>query len=236
MVNVRKTLNGQLIGLASSRLAQGAAERAPQASARFVHEALERAIRGVGPLPPAHEAAEKQLDEQHGDVDKGVREVIENHVLLAGGQGLLTNLGGLVTATAAIPANLAGLALLQTRMIAGIAHLRGYDIDDPRVRNAVLATMLGEDKIRTLVRQQRLPAPPMAIATAPRHDERLSTVMAAEVASELITRVAGRRLATQFGRRIPLVGGAIGGSADAWSTYRVGQYAARELRARPATA
>ena len=31
------------------------------------------------------------------------------------------------------PANLAGVALLQGRMVGAIAHLRGYDVDDPRV-------------------------------------------------------------------------------------------------------
>ena len=45
-------------------------------------------------------------------------------------------------------------------MIAGIAHLRGYDLADPRVRNAVLVCLLGEESVRDLVRAQKLPAPP----------------------------------------------------------------------------
>ena len=43
-----------------------------------------------------------------------------------------------MTVAITIPANITGLALIQCRMIAGIAHLRGYDLDDPRVRNAIL--------------------------------------------------------------------------------------------------
>ena len=46
-----------------------------------------RAISGVGPLPPAAKAAEVQLHEQHGNVDRGIHEVIENHVRYAGAQG-----------------------------------------------------------------------------------------------------------------------------------------------------
>ena len=65
----------------------------------------------------------------------------------AGAQGFVTNLGGLVTAAVTIPANITGLALIECRMIAGIAHLRGYDLDDPRVRNAILVCMLGEDEV-----------------------------------------------------------------------------------------
>src|SRR5512139_3764443 len=158
---------------------------APDLTAGFVHEALSRAIHGAGPFPGAAHAADKQLEEQRGDVDSAIHEVIENHVRYAGAQGFVTNLGGIVTAAVAIPANIAGLAMLQARMVGGIAHLRGYDLEDPRVRNAVLACMLGDDVVRRLVRKRKLPAPPMAIATAPAHDPQLTKVVAAEVTSEL---------------------------------------------------
>ena len=72
-------------------------ELAPGLTAAFVREALHRAIHGVGPLPPAAAAAEAQLREQHGNVERAIHEVIENHVRYAGAQGFVTNLGGLVT-------------------------------------------------------------------------------------------------------------------------------------------
>jgi uncharacterized protein (DUF697 family) len=205
---------------------------APEMTSSFVREALSRAIHGAGPFPPAARAAEKQLTEQHGDVEAAVHEVIENHVRFAGAQGFATNLGGLVTAAVTIPANIAGLAMLQARMVAGIGHLRGYDLDDPRVRNAVLTCMLGEDAVRSLVKRKLLPAPPMAIATAPTHDPQLDRVIAAEVTSELLTKVAGKRVATTVGRRVPVVGGLVGAGADGIATWRIGRYAERELLAR----
>jgi hypothetical protein len=205
---------------------------APDVTAGFVHEALTRAIHGVGPFPGAAHAADKQLEEQGGDVDRAVHEVIENHVRYAGAQGFVTNLGGVVTAAVTIPANIAGLAMLQCRMVAGIAHLRGYDLADPRVRNAVLACMLGEDAVRSLVKKKKLPAPPMAIATAPTHDPMLNKVIAAEVTSELLTKVAGKRVATTVGRRVPVVGGLFGAGADGFATWKIGRYADRELLSR----
>src|SRR6476620_1614245 len=90
---------------------------APELSTHFVHEALRRAIQGVGPLPAAAAAADKQLAEQKGDVDRAIHEVIENHVRYAGAQGFATNLGGLVTAAVTIPANITGLALIQCREV-----------------------------------------------------------------------------------------------------------------------
>jgi hypothetical protein len=204
-------------------------ELAPGMTAAFVREALHRAIHGVGPLPPAAAAADKQLREQKGDVDRAIHEVIENHLRYAGAQGFLTNLGGLTTMTYLAPANITGLALVQCRMIAGIAHLRGYDLADPRVRNAVLTCMLGEESVGDLVRARKLPAPPMALATAPAHDPGLDRVISSEVAADLVAKVAGKRVAGSVGRRIPLVGGLVGASADGYATWRIGRYADREL-------
>ena len=178
----------------------------------------------VLPRPPT--SSSRSSD---GNVEAAVHEVIENHVRYAGAQGFVTNLGGLVTATVAIPANITGLALIQCRMVAGIAHLRGYDLADPRVRNAVLISLLGEESVNKLVKRKKLPAPPMALATAPQHDAHLDKIISSEVASELITRVAGKRLATVVGRRIPVVGGIVGMGADGFATWRIGRYADREL-------
>ena len=215
------------------QLAPRITDLAPDLTDSFVREALKRAINGVGPLPGAAAAADKQLKEQRGNIDAAVHEVIENHVRYAGAQGFVTNLGGLVTATVAIPANITGLALIQCRMVAGIAHVRGYDLADPRVRNAVLISLLGEESVNKLVKKKKLPAPPMALATAPQHDAHLDKIISSEVASELITRVAGKRLATVIGRRIPVVGGLVGMGADGFATWRIGRYADRELLTRP---
>jgi len=218
-----------ITGSVGKRLAPRISKAAPDLTNGFVREALERAIRGVGPLPGAATIAQRQLDEHNGDVDLAIRDIIEMHVRYAGAQGFLTNIGGLITAAVAMPANIAGLALIQCRMVAGIASLRGYDLADPRVRNAILATILGEGDVEKMVKKRKLPAPPMALATAPAYDPHLDRVVANEVASELIARVAGKRLASTIGRRVPVVGGLVGLGVDGIETWRIGRYADREL-------
>jgi uncharacterized protein (DUF697 family) len=173
--------------------------------------------------------AEKALDEQKGDVDKAIKEIIEAHVRLAGAQGFLTNIGGLVTMAVTVPTNLAGLSLIQCRMVAAIAHLRGYDLDDKRVRNAILASLLGEERMYAMIKKKKLPGTPMALATAPVYDPDLDTVMSNEVAAELITRLAGKRIATTVGRRVPIVGGLVGASTDGYATWKIGRYVDREF-------
>lgn len=222
---------GQQLG---RQLAPRLTDLAPGLTSSFVREALDRALHGAGPLLPAAEHAEKRLAERAGAVEKAVGDVVDHHVRYAGASGFVTNLGGLVTLAVTMPANLTGAALLQCRMVAGVAHLRGYDVEDPRVHNAVLVTVLGEDAVNRLIKRRHLPAPPMALATAPVHDPTLDAVVSAEVAKDLIARVTGRRLAVTVGRRVPGLGGVVGMGADGLATWKIGRYAERELRARPA--
>jgi len=202
---------------------------APHITASFVQQALERAIRGVGPLDGAAMLAEKELDEHKGDLDKAIKDIIETHVRLAGAQGFLTNIGGLVTLAVLVPANIAGLALIQCRLVAAILHLRGYDLEDKRVRNAILASLLGEERMLSMIKKKKMPGTPMAIATAPVHDPQLDVVMANEVAAEMITRIAGKRIAFTVGRRVPVVGGIIGAGTDGFATWQIGRYVDREF-------
>lgn len=215
-------------------LAPHVTEFAPNLSAAFVHQALTKAITGVGALPGAAEAADKQLARNNGDLERGTHDVIENHVRYAGLQGFLTNLGGLVTMAVTVPANITGLALIQCRMVAGIVHLRGYDLEDPRTRAAILACLLGDERILAMIRDRSLPGTPMELASAQVHDATLDVLIANEVASELITRAAGKRVATTVGRRVPIVGGFVGAGTDAFVTWKIGRYVDREFLARTA--
>jgi uncharacterized protein (DUF697 family) len=155
--------------------------------------------------------------------------VIENHVRYAGAQGFLTNIGGLVTMAVTVPVNLSGLALIQCRMVAGIAHLRGYDLADPRTRDAILACLLGEERLLRMIKSRTLPGTPMEIAAAVVHDPALDQVLGTEVAAELVTRATGKRLAATVGRRVPVVGGVVGAGTDAFVTWKIGRYVDREL-------
>ena len=208
------------------------ARLAPSVASGYVRVVLDRAIDGFGPLRSAAASADTKLVDADGDVEKAISSLLRMHTSLAGVQGFVTNLGGLTTAAFAVPANVAGVTVVQCHLVAGIAHLRGYDLDDPRVRNAILACMLGEDAVHDLVKSHRLPSSPMALATSPVHDPVLDATLSKEVTSELVGRTAGRRAVTLVGRRIPFLGGAVGGSSDAYATWQIGAYAARELRER----
>ena len=215
------------------KIAAGAATKlAPQVASGYVRTVLDQAIDGIGPLRSAAATADTKLVDHDGDVEHALRGLIRLHAGLAGVQGFVTNLGGFATIAVAVPANVVGVTLVQCHLVAGIAHLRGYDLETPRVRNAILACMLGEDTVRDLITHKRLPSSPMALATSPVHDPDLDTTLSREVTSELVARTAGRRAVTLIGRRVPFLGGAVGGSSDAYATWQIGSYTAEELKER----
>jgi hypothetical protein len=205
---------------------------APKVASGYVRTVLDHAIDGIGPLRSAAASADTKLVDHEGDVESAIRGLIRMHAGLAGVQGFVTNLGGFATLALSVPTNVVGVTLVQCHLVAGIAHLRGYDLENPRVRNAILACMLGEDTVRALVKSHRLPSSPMALATSPVHDPQLDSTLSQEVTAELVGRTAGRRAITLVGRRVPLLGGAVGGSSDAYATWQIGSYAAEELRER----
>ncbi|WP_146826576.1 EcsC family protein [Aeromicrobium flavum] len=215
------------------RIAKEAGTRVvPNVASGYVRTVLDKAIDGVGPLRPVVETAGAKLASHGGDVEKAVAALVRSHTSLAGLQGFVTNLGGIAFAAASVPANVVGVTIVQCHLVASIAHLRGYDLEDPRVRNAVLAVMLGEDTVTEMVRKKRLPSSPMALATSPMHDPVLDDAIAKEVTGELVGRTIGRRALMLAGKRIPLLGGAVGAGADGFGTWQVGRYAQSELKDR----
>jgi uncharacterized protein (DUF697 family) len=190
---------------------------------------IDAAIDGRRGFPGAVAVADKQLGRAGGDRVKAAHEVVEQHVRLAGAQGFVTSLGGFAVMAIALPANITGLAVLQARMVASIAHLRGYDLSDARVRTAVMTCMLGEEAAGKLIRKGALPSTALGIATAPVHDSTLDERVAAELGTILTTQVGGKRLGLTVSRRIPLLGGGVGAVVDAVATYRVGRYSQHEL-------
>lgn len=213
----------------ASSLAPAAQRLAPQAAAGALRQILELAIDGYQRFPGAEQVAESKLARTGGDPQLAIDAVIDQHIRLAGVQGFATGLGGLITLPVALPANLTGIAIVQARMVAAIAHLRGYDLDDPRVRTAVITCLLGEEGIADRLKKSSLVSSPMAIATAPVFDPELDRQVSGEVVGELIARISGKKMALTVTRRVPLLGGAVGGAVDGWSTYRVGQYADKSL-------
>jgi uncharacterized protein (DUF697 family) len=214
-----------------TNMAGNAAARraAPAIAARGVRQFLDKAIDGFPGFPGAREVARRHLARRR-DVDLAIRDVLDQHVRLAGAQGFVANVGGVAVMAIAIPANLAGVGLLQVRMVAAIQHLRGYDVNDSRVRTAALMTLLGEDDVKAAIKRGEFPGHPHDVAVAAGDtDPRLLERVGSEVTQALVTRVGGKHATLAVTKRIPVLGGVVSAGVDAFSTYMIGRYADREF-------
>jgi len=201
----------------------------PQVAGGALRRVLEVAIDGYGRLPGAKTAAARQLQRNGGSVDGAIAGIIDIHVRMASAQGFVTNIGGVAVMPVTVPANLAGLAVVQVRMVAAIAHLRGYDLDDNRVRTALVMCLLGGEQVAKHIAEGTLPTSPMAVATAPMFDPELDRQVAEEVAGDLAARIGGKNMALLVTKRVPFLGGGIGAMVDGLATLQIGRYAKGEL-------
>ena len=196
---------------------------------KVVESLLDTGIDGKGPFDPAARVADAALAKHGGDVEQAVDEVVRDHLKLVAASGFLTNLGGFVTLPVALPANVIGFYMLATRMSAAVARLRGYDISDPRIRSAVLLSLVGADSQDLLAKAgmvaptgrltalaaQRLPGPALMVVNKAVGFRILST--------------AGKKSFSRFGKSIPLVGGAVGAGLDGWLMKQLGDHVRTEF-------
>lgn len=193
--------------------------------AGLVQRVVDLGISGVGPLDPAVQVAEEAL-RRADDVEGAVDLLVRRHVRLAGVEGFATGLGGLLTLPVALPANVVAFYALGTRLAAAVAHLRGYDLQDARVRAAVLASLVGAGSSlplasggglvsRTLLRG--LPTP-------------LRMAVNKGVGFRLLGQT-GARAAGRLGRFVPVAGGVVGAGSDAWLMRGIGERAREDFPA-----
>jgi uncharacterized protein (DUF697 family) len=159
-----------------------------------------------------------------GNREKGIDSLIAWHVRYAGAVGFATNVGGILTMPVTAPLNISSVIAIQLRMIAAIAHLRGYSIKNKKVKMMVFICLTGSGAATFL---QELG---ISIGT------RVTTRVIMRISATTLLNVKksiGFRLLAKFGARgganlikvIPLFGGLVGGVFDAGMTFGIGRAA-----------
>lgn len=176
-------------------------------------------IDGVGPLDGAKKVSDKALGKESGRVEDAVDRVVNQHLRGGAAGGFVTSLGGFLTMVAAIPANVFEFYVQATRMTASIAHLRGYDITDPRVRTAVLLTLVGSNSAEVLAKAGVTVGASRAIDIAGKNLPKSALMVIQKAVGFRILRSVGERMFARVGKMVPLLGGVFGAGVD-WAMMR----------------
>ena len=183
----------------------------------------EKAVNGLPGMETAEELANKYISKSNS-IDDAIDQFINWQQAKCATSGFITGLGGIITLPVAVPANISSVIYIQTRMIATIASMRGYDLKDDQVRTIVYVSLTGQSAADILKQS--------GIKIGNSVAKSLVKKIPGEVIKNINQKV-GFRLLTKFGEKgvinlgkcIPLVGGVIGGTVDAIGTRTIGKTA-----------
>lgn len=195
----------------------------------LVNKIVDLGVEGGAPgMKSSKELADDYLsDHRYSSNDARIDSLIRWQIAYCGSTGFTTGLGGLITLPVSLPAGLAAAYIVQARMVGSIAHIRGYDLEDERVRTLVLAALAGDAVVTQTVK-----------AFGSQFAVKTGTAMANKIPGKIfieINKKIGYRLITKSGSKglinvtkiVPVLGGVVGGSVDAMATRTVGGVAKR---------
>jgi EcsC protein family len=222
-----ETLTERLSALEQASAGRGDHGTLGNAAVGLIENILDFGIDGKGPLQSAQQVADVARTST-ADPDQAVDSIVQQHLKAGAAGGFVTGLGGFITLPVALPANLLGFYVVATRMVAGIASVRGYDISRAEIRTAVLLTLVGADSDDLLKKAgvattgrlsnlaaQRLPGPALMVVNK-------------AVAFRLLSQV-GKKSLVRLGRALPLLGGVVAAGLDVYLLKQIADQARQEF-------
>jgi hypothetical protein len=198
---------------------------------RLVQSLLNTGLDGAGPIDSARRVATRALAD-HADAERAAAAVVASHVRTGAVGGFATGVGGFVTLPIALPVNVVEFYVQATRMVGAVATLRGYDVDDPTVRTAVMLTLIGSDADKLLERAGLSTGGSRVVALASRRLGPAARLMINKAIGFRLLKTLGEKGFAQVGRAVPLVGGVVGAGFDGYMMKKIGEAATREFPAR----
>lgn len=192
---------------------------------QIVRWLTDKAIDGIPPLASAEDLANEYLnDSRYADHGARIDSLISWETTKNFTSGFLSGLGGVLTMPITIPAAMGASWIVQARMSAAIAAINGYDIHCERVQTFVIAALLG-DAMKDIVKTAGIQiSKGVARGMLKRVPGTVLAQINRQVGFRLITK-AGSTGAVNLVKFIPFVGGAVGGTFDAYACRVVGKTA-----------
>jgi hypothetical protein len=211
--------------------AAGDVDPDPSAIDRLVEMLVDTGLEGRGPLSSAREVADEALAKADGDAEQAIAAVARATTVKGGIGGFLTGIGGFVTMPVSLPLNVAEFYLQAVRMVGSIATLRGYDISEPRVRTAVLLTLVGSDSDEVLKKAGMATAGSRITSYALKGLPPAALMVVNKAVGFRLMRGVSEKVLSRFGRGIPLAGGLVGGGIDGYMMKKIADHAMKEFPA-----
>lgn len=182
--------------------------------------AFDKATGNIPGFGSVEDTASKYMEKNNGNVEDAVNQMIRWQMTSAATTGFVTSLGGLPTMVITLPANVAGVMAIQLRMIGCVAHLGGCNFHDEDTKTGMYLCLLGSQGADLLSKAASQFAVKFTTAALKKLPGKALTKINQAVGFRLVTKF-GTKGVVNLGKAIPFVGGVVGGTVDAISTWGI---------------
>ena len=192
---------------------------------KLLGQVLNVGINGLATFSGAQKLADRYLNNKKypTQLDK-INALVKIELTKNFTSGFLTSLGGIFTLPFTIPASLAANWVIQTRMVAAMAYIGGFNIDDPPVRVSIALCLLGKKGQQALEGDynefQKLLRKDQIAKLSKQTIQMLNLVIA-----NRLMKLAAQKGLSRLGKAIPIIGGALGGFLDYYSCKNSSEFA-----------
>ena len=148
---------------------------------------------------------------------------------MAASTGALTGLGGAITTIVTLPVSIGGPLVINTRMVAAIAPLRGYRLGDPHTVSMIAVVVAGSNIQTAFGMTAREVAQRASIAAIKKLPIGVVRAINKKVGFMLIAKYGTQRSSITLIKLVPLAGGVAGAGLDYTFTRTIGLAAAKQF-------
>ena len=187
-----------------------------------------KVINGLPGTKSCEELAEEYL-RKYKKPEIAAKKFIKNQITKCTTSGFITGLGGLLTLPVTIPANITSVLYVQMRMIATLAVIGGYNLNDDEVQTLVYLSLV-KSGVTDICKSVGIQVT----------NKFVTLNLLKKVPGTVLTKInqkVGFRLITKFGEKgvvnlvkvVPVLGGIVGGGVDWIGTKQIADNAYKKF-------
>lgn len=184
------------------------------------------AVKGFANVTGAEQLALEYLNsKKYKNKEEVVNDLIKWEATKSFGFGFITGLGGAITLPVSIPASLMASWMVQARLCASIAYIYGHDIEEDKVKTAIMLTIMGDAGKEILKDIGVNVAKDVSMQIIKNVTPKLIKEINKAIGFRIMTKATQKTFMSGLVRFVPVVGGIVGGSVDAATCNTVGALA-----------
>lgn len=180
---------------------------------------------GVGPIVGSKGYAQDRLRLSDGDADRAAARVLKESVAAAESHDFARAVGKMVDINEPVSTEVAGIAVINARMVGAIAELRGWDTDDPHVQSIALMLVSGTSAPVVARAVTTVLGSKMTTNTVLRMSTGVLKELNKRLGIMLLAQYGTQKVAGDLAKQIPFVGPMAATAVDSSLTKSVGDSA-----------